>query len=545
MLESPPPLAPMSSDPMAEHRHGQDAENNTALPDDLLSASRVDRRNHRPPQDLGSALDSLNDSQSSHTSGASKTRRDHRASIEWGTPQEDSSGVATSLFLDEPMEEGLGVGHVEHNEDEALSVQGHQEASPPVTSGKKMRLKRSSLIERSKAFQEKLNNFMADYSSKGDGSIRAGIGSSNTLDDDPSNRFPTRANDLRHVDQSVNLMDAESARYQYSDEDDDDANYFSYDDDDDDDVYANYTQGFTAPKGRRSSLTNPMQVKGRQAKGRRASRRGSLSMVVENGIDYLVKSTRTATSRTSFVEGPEQSAKTRDPVIELPSGPTKKFQIQPDGTVETLDYGRDSKKGAASFWSRYSPCIRWTLVVLFFLAAASWVVFAIQYHAPAVVTSNESSAAVDKPKPPAANNVATKPPPTAIAAAKFTIPPMDVSTSNVNNDNPTFAKVYHHKQVLEHVLEEALFTEGHDPELDLTSSSAKKALEWMAGYDTKSMELLDAFHYEHNTEMAGNLRIRDDIEDPTNHTNKIVERYVLAVFYFKAHPSVTPETYHL
>ena len=528
MLESPPPLAPMSSDPMAEHRHGRDVENNTALPEDLLSASRVDRRNHRPPQDLGTALDSLNESQSSHTSGGSKTRKELRASITWGTPQEDAtSGATTSLFLDEPVEEGLQVSHVQHNEDEALSVQGRQE--PPVITTKTKRPKRSSLIERSKAFQEKLNNFMADYSTKGDGVI-------STLDDDPSNRFPTRANDLRHVDQSINLMDTESARYQYTDEDDDDANY--YYDDDDDDVYANYTQGFTAPKGRRSSLTNP--AKGRQAKGRRASRRGSLSMVVENGIDYLVESTRTAAARTS--DGPETSVRMKDPVIELPSGPTEKFQIQPDGTAETLDYGRDLKKEPASCWSRYSPCIRWTLVVLLFLTSASWVVFAIQYHAPVVVRSNESSAAVDKPGSP---TVASKPPPTVMAAAKFTIPPMDVSTLNANTAEATAAKVYHHTQVLEHVLEEALFTEGHDPELDLTSSSAKKALEWMAGYDTKSMELLDAFHYKDGTKTAGNLRIRDDIEDPTNHTNKIVDRYVLAVFYFKAHPDVTPETYHL
>ena len=230
-----------------------------------------------------------------------------------------------------------------------------------------------------------------------------------------------------------------------------------------------------------------------------------------------------------------------DGVITLPSGPTKKLRIDSDGTTETLDYGRDPKKGAVSCWSRYPPCIRWTLVVLLFLILAVWLVLAINIDAP---ESGTTSVGMPESVPASVPSVG-KPPPTGVVAAKFTIPPMNISTVNVDWDDTTkAAKADHHKKVLEHVLELSLFSEGHDPALDLTSAAAKKAVEWMSEYDETSMKLLDAFHYENNIKTTGNLRIRDDIENPTNHTNKIVDRYVLAVFYFKSHPDATAKSYH-
>ena len=491
MFGSPPPLAPMSE--LQQPPQAAAGDNF-----DPLSASTIERRN-RHPQDLGAALASLNESSRSNVAPRNSIKKDANIDV-------------ARLFLEEPMEEGLGVGHFEDAEDEVLSVQHHEK-----------RPKRSSLIERSKAFQEKLNNFINDYPSK-DTSTDDDISPMTMMEeDDTSNQFPTRPVDLRHVDQSVNLMDTESARYQYSDDEDQDQDGGGYDDDDDDDVYANYTQGFTTSK----------QAKGSRRSSRRASRRGSLQMVVENGIDYLVKSTTSA-------------AKKDKETIELPSGPTKKLMVQPDqGALvdEHLDYGRDLKQND-SWSSRYSPCVRWFLVLLLFLITAVWFVFAMHYY-PSSTTTTTTSVASPGAAPPTntgANQAATAtvpPPPSTGTTVSVTHGESLVPPTNAAGDTER------RRLVLEHVLQESLLKEGHDRELDPSSPSAQKAMEWMAGHDAKSMALLDAFHYEHDIKTAANLRTGEDVLDPANHVNKIVDRYVEAVFYFVAHPDATIESLHL
>lgn len=527
---APPPLAPMS-----------DLQQQRRAAADPLSASSVERRN-RKPQDLGAALASLDDRSSSsimnNNTGTGTAGRNSGGKIRANSIV--NKNIAR-LFLEDHMEEGLGVGQFEGTEDDALSVQQHQPELPGTRRPKKA--KRSSLIERSKAFQEKLNNFMTDYSSKDSAMVVAnnlGDTSPNTsmMDEDTSNRFPTRKNDIRHVDQSVNLMDTESARYQYSDDDDDagddDADYDdSKFDDDDDDVYANYTTGFTTQGRDRDGSP-------RKAKNRRASRRGSLQMVLENGIDYLVNGASGAAATVATED--DTNGALQDPAtttVELPSGPTKKFLILPDDATERSDYTLDScfpnlRKNKNH--SEPKRCVRWTLVVLMFLTAATWLVFCIPFFTDdnmpmkaaatvAPVAAVDALAVVDTP---ASGTVVD-------ATAAAVMAPEPTTTSN---------DIVRRKAVLGHVLMEA-FLDPHSKDLNLSNPNGRKAMEWMAGYDSESMALLDAFHFEHGVKTAANLRTGNDVLDPANHYSRIMEKYVQATFWFVAHPDAKVGALHL
>jgi len=377
----------------------------------------------------------------------------------------------------------------------ALSTAGSFSRDSPRCGARKERRASASLVERSKAFSNKLSGFMKDYSSRD---------TFKNMEDDTSNWFPTRINDIGRVpNQSVNLMDAESARYEYSDDELDYANA------DEEDVYANYTYGFTTPK---DLLPFP--------EAEEKKRRTSLKTVVKGGVDYLAKSRAKKCGRKTGAKDHENAQRhvADTDKLQVSSPPPLSEALEIDDTC-------DARK-KAFWWKEYSPCARWSIVLLLFLIGATWLVFTMEYFSDRSHSSTSRS--------PNSSFIMRTPAPVApVMESALHLPP---TTAN---------DISRRKLVALHILRESLAEEIHPAELNPDSVTGRKAQQWMAQYDVVSMKLLDAYDYEDSVAFVGNLKKTEDIIDPENHVNKIVERYVKATFYFVTNPDADLSSFHL
>ena len=549
MMEDPPPLNPMLE---GEATNPFSSANRENQPDPVVRAATL------------AALESTrnNTNTNDDTNNEARNRETH--------------ADTARLFLEEPVESGLGVGDYQDADDDVASVGNYldqqQQEQPSskskpkahpwkgndkaTASGRNYLGRRTSsdddgindpaVAEKSKKFSSRFVQFMADYSERNGlrqpqtaidhdhFEVSTGFVAEGEEPHDTSNRFPTRPTDLRHVDQRVNLMDASSARYDFNDDTAvSAAAAVAAAKKEEDDVYNNFMYGFTTP--------SPSEY------GERSGRRGSLKMIVENGVQYLRRdpappaNLKLPTGRS----GVELLDK-KDGTKKMPPGRSQKIVLIPGcGGVQQYINDRDCEAAdEEEEWEDFSPvkkpflernrkCIRCILLFMFYLCTAIFVVALLKLFRPVFYSDNENSAAMTYS--PFQRPYETEAPVSlenggGIAATRFEGVPAN------NNGGPSVeaASITRRKFVLEHVLEEALALEGHDPKLNPENNErAQVAMEWMAGHDTTSMILLDAFKYSKNME---------DIEDPANNTPQILERYIRAVYYFEAHRDKTAMT---
>lgn len=346
---------------------------------------------------------------------------------------------------------------------------------------------------------------------------------------DDANNFPTRATDLRHVDQSINLMDVETANYRappsdyvFRIDDDEDDSYY---DGSEDDVYNNYTQGY------RAANAPP-----------KAGRRGSSSMielkVIQDGLNAL----REGRLPRRYSEPDLLDHEAGEGVIESrrrePKHHSMSFLTDLDDSSDRFKSMEDSSTWGdillathrrKHWWRRlHWALVGFLLVVAVVLTAVVWEDLPVSY------ATNGGN-----------------------VNAETTAPPVSSSTELVQDDTPPPAAVpstapgaiARRRLVLKHVLEKGLLHQNHDhaKALDLSHSTGQKGLTWMTATDEVSMKLLDDYHfYHHEHTLHPEPIVSGKHYTPTNkeemdQDRKILDRYVYVVYYFVEHPESNPK----
>jgi hypothetical protein len=384
-----------------------------------------------------------------------------------------------------------------------------------------------------------------------------------------SNRFPVRAIDLRKVNQKVNYMDVQAANYaeDASSSSSDSSNYSSSSNDDDNDIAA--------------QLANRHHFKRHR---RRPSRKLSLG-VIETGLKVIRKhtslpslqimpppppskdknkpqgssSTVTTTTTTTKIKNNKNDTQPEEKQQQLQQEETKRHHSMPflfmsdesvrhDWTLAAsleMEMGEEpasysSSRCCKNYWNKTPKVVRtafgripWKKVIVLLLillvsVLVTWtlvkfVAFPLMMK---TIGGNDALVVANNDVVPWGNNTSS-----SSSSGAITEPTIGMTVSAINR----------RKLVLEHVIEHDLLPQHPtDPDLILTSPTARKAMNWMTGYDTASMKLLDEYHYYHHphgdTEQPIELNKHYTMNpEEINQKNKILERYIRAASFFKQH----------
>lgn len=385
-----------------------------------------------------------------------------------------------NLYLEEPMEEGLGVGQFDNLDSEVMSAsvrrprRGPREkrislpgVEPSPSQGGQPR--RASLVERSRHFQDKFVKFMQDYSTYTDiEDVEMEEGVVAPLEESDANNFPTRETDLRHVDQRNNLMEASSKRHDYYyDEEEDEPS-------EEEDVYANYTEGYT---------------------------------------------------------------ESQDPTNEKPSiSPGMEIFVQETTGGEAFPHLKKH-----TLWERYRPSrvIRWTIIVLLFVVIATWLLMTLNFFTnnhtvgytdveSASTMSPADTAYMPQQPGPGPSSPGTSPGETyqrkhdLQMILEEELFPEAHQDADLLDPNSSFAK----KAV----------------EWMTTYDYKSKTLldQYHAFTQSNRLESSETEEYEDGKDR---FSVHENFDDPKHHyKTKIVDRYVEGVYYFKGHPDRSPAT---